>query len=91
MPRFTENLNIDVWEDVDIDIDVEDFFDEMTDEEKQEMLELLAKDGFTLEGSFQGHGIDAQEFINSVHKLSENYHQLTNEETDLIIKLAKRF
>ncbi len=96
MPRFTENLNIDVWEDVDIDIDVEDFFDEMTDEEKQEMLELLAKDGFGVANLYSSSGrssweFESWEFDEAVFKLKVNYHQLTNEETDLIIKLAKRF
>ena len=88
MPRFSEYQDVEV--DVTMDIDVDDFFQEMDDEECREMYKLLVEDGFDL-GDKTPSGRSSWEFDEAMGKLKQNYHALTNEETDLIIKLAKRF
>lgn len=88
MPRFSEYQDVEV--DVTMDIDVDDFFQKMDDEECREMYKLLVEDGFDL-GDKTPSGRSSWEFDEAMGKLKQNYHSLTNEETDLIIKLAKRF
>jgi hypothetical protein len=84
MPEFytSEYVNIE------LDIDVDEFFDKMTNSEKLEMFDLLLEDGF---GVDEASPHTNWEFTESINKLNNNYHQLTNEEEALIIKLAKRF
>ncbi len=93
MPSFNQEVNVDEWVDVDIDISVHDFFVEMDRFEKEEMLDLLIEDGVTTENQdlLSPSGRSSWEFDEAMLKLKSNYHSLTNEDTDLIIKLSKRF
>ncbi len=85
MPEFRTTEYIDI----DLDIDVNEFFDEMTNSEKLEMFDLLIEDGFSVADKVQSH--TNWEFKDAISKLNINYLNLTNEEVDTIIKLAKRF
>jgi len=86
MPSFRQEVNVDEWVDVDVDIDVREFFDEMSETEKDEMRRLLGDETLENESSRS-----SWEFDEAILKLKKNYYGLTNEETNLIIKLAKRF
>lgn len=86
MPRFSEYQDIDVQ----MDIDVDDFYEEMDHSERQEMYDLLVEKGYGF-GENTSSGRSSWEFDEAMGKLKQNYYALTNEETDLIIKLAKRF
>ena len=88
MPTFREEVNIDEYVDVDLDIEVQEFYDEMNDAERKEMFDLLVKNGFA-PSNIQSHL--NWEFTNAIVKLSSNYFSLTNEEINTIIKLSKRF
>ena len=85
MPEFRTTEYIDI----DLDIDVNEFFDEMTNSEKLEMFDLLIEDGFSVADEVQSH--TNWEFKDAISKLNINYLNLTNEDVDTIIKLAKRF
>jgi len=88
MPKFTESVCIEEYTSVDIDVNVEDFYDKMSDDEAKKMLQLL------IESGYEAHTIASSnnwEFIDAITKLSNNYYQLTNEEEALIIALSKRF
>jgi len=87
MPYFTQDVD-------DLDIDVDDFFYEMSDSEKQEMYELLREDGYG--SSFKlsdemSASIPEWEFIDTIEKISSNRLQLTNEEDEILKKIASRF
>jgi len=84
MPEFYTSEYVDI----ELDIDVDEFFDKMTNSEKREMFDLLVEDGFGI-GETQPH--TNWEFTEAIAKLNTNYLNLTNEETDLIIRLSKRF
>jgi len=86
MPYFSDYQEVDV----EMNIDVDEFYEEMDRSERQEMYELLVKNGFGI-GADTPSGRSSWEFDEAMGKLKQNYHALTNEETDLIIKLAKRF
>jgi hypothetical protein len=93
MPTFSKQE--EVWVDVDVDISVEAFYDEMDSDDKIEMLDLLRSDedpdlrDIILETG--NRGFDAQEFEKAIHKLINNYDQLTTKEADIVVELAKRF
>jgi len=84
MPEFRTTEYVDI----DLDIDVQEFYDEMDDSEKLEMFDLLIEDGFGVDEALSHTN---WEFTEAINKLNNNYYQLTNEEEALIIKLAKRF
>lgn len=95
MPTFSKLEDVEVCEvvevDVDIDVSVEEFYQEMDYDECEEMVKLLQKKGFTNVIETGGRGMDAAEFEEAIEKLVKNYHCLPKEQTDLIISLAKRF
>lgn len=85
MPEFSTTEYVDI----DINIDVDEFFYRMDNSEKQEMFDLLVEDGF---GSVDGAPSNTNwGFIDAINKLSNNYYSLSNEEVDAVIKLVKRF
>jgi hypothetical protein len=88
MPQFSDYQDVEV--DVVMNIDVKEYYDEMDASECKEMYQLLLKGGFT--NTFgESSGRSSWEFDEAMGKLKQNYHALTNDETDLIIKLSKRF
>lgn len=86
MPRFSDYQEVEV----ELNVDVDEYFEEMDRSERQEMYDLLVAKGFGI-GENTPSGRSSWEFDEAMGKLKQNYHALTNDETDLIIKLAKRF
>ena len=78
----------------DLDIDVDDFYYEMSDREKQEMYELLREDGYGSSFKLSDErpaSVPEWEFIDTIEKISSNRLQLTNEEDEMLKKIASRF
>jgi len=88
MPRFTE---YDAPVDVEIDISVEEFFDEMDDEERREMFEFLIEDGTLSAVSRTKISAAENEFETALTKLHGKWNLLSSEEEQIIFKIAKRF
>jgi hypothetical protein len=83
---------------IDIDIDVEDFYDELNRCEKEELIELLEQDGFlekkqVFRASEDADGIDGNpvdhEWAEMMNKINQSRYQLTPEQEDILINLAK--
>lgn len=92
MPSFSKEVNVDEYVDVDLDISVSEFFDELDDDEKKEMYELLIGDGVGYGSDInQPSGRVSWEFDDAIVKLKKNYYALTNEEIELLVKMSKRF
>jgi hypothetical protein len=89
MPTFYKEVNVDEYVDVDLDIDVDEYFEAMDEIDCKEMSRLLTKRGYIENDPSTGRS--SWEFDDAITKLRQNYYALSNEETDLIIKLAKRF
>jgi hypothetical protein len=74
-------------------VDVEQFFHEMEDGEKRDMLNLLTHEGYTKSGynPTQLMSIDQQEFISALEKLESRYYSLSKEDEQKILQIAKKF
>ena len=74
-------------------IDVDQFFDEMQDEEKQEMFKLLVEEGYRKSGydPTQLMSIDQQEFIRAIETLENRYYSIPKEDEQTIINIAKKY
>ena len=86
MPYFTQ--------DDEFEIDVDDFYSEMSSREKEEMYDLLKADGYY--SSFKKEdempaSVPEGEFINIMSKISSNRLLLTNEEDEMLKRIASRF
>jgi len=88
MPQFSDYQDVEV--DVVMNIDVDEYYEEMDDSDKREMFRLLVKNGYATQLRISS-GRSSWEFDEAMDKLKQNYYALSNEETDLIIKLSKRF
>lgn len=84
---------------VNVDISLDDILSGMSSTEKQRLADDLYIDGYyqsELEKEIQdaigkGIGMNEQIFREQVFKLGINYLNLTNEEQEVILKVAKRF
>lgn len=91
MPSINTEVNVDEWVDVDVNISVVDFFDEMDEYDMKEMAGLLRKNGYSVGPEVESRAIDGQEFQEALRKLAAAYYSLSNEDIAPIIQLAKRF
>jgi len=86
MPRF--------YEEADFDISVDDFLEECTTFEIEEIIEYLEENGFLKNHSSidkgKGMGILEEEFQEMISKISESRHRLTSEEEEVIKKISRR-
>lgn len=84
MPSFSD------WQDVEVEInvDVDEFYEEMTSSERNKMYQLLEDNGYGLDYSSTS---SSWEFDQAIATLKKNYLLLTKEETEAVIALAKRF
>jgi hypothetical protein len=89
MPKFSKEVNVDEYVDVDLDIDVDEYFKEMDEEECREMASLLTKEGYIEADPSTGRS--SWEFDEAINKIRLNYYALSNEDIAPILQLAKRF
>ena len=83
MPYFTPE--------VEVDIDIDDFYYAMTSKEKQKMCELLKDDDIPELLDEMPNSVPEYEFNNIMSKISSNRLALTSEEDELLKKIASRF
>ena len=79
-----------------IDVDIDDVLYGMSARELQNLVDDLYEDGYVpkkLEKIEQRQvpTISEQFYLEAIDKLARNYHQLTSEEEQMIMNLAKRF
>ena len=78
----------------DVDIDIDDFYRELSSREKQDLVEWLKEDGYLVGriAEYDTLGTPMQDMFNeNMNKIAASYHLLTNEEIELIEKLAKKY
>lgn len=89
MPRFNEyDLNFDI----NVDISVNTFLNECDGRDINEVINWLKRNGEISNNNVHGaNSIPHEMFLETIDKIAQNYYQLTNEEQELIEKIAKRF
>jgi hypothetical protein len=78
----------------DVDIDIDDFYRELSSREKQDLVDWLKEDGYLVGriAEYDTLGTPMQDMFNeNINKIKNSYYQLTNEEIELIEKLAKKY
>lgn len=89
MPTFNELVDVSDW--VDIEIDVDDFYEHMDTSERKEMAKLLSQGGYDVLPTVDSRAVDGQDFQEALRKLAAAYYSLSNEDIAPIMQLAKRF
>jgi len=90
MPRFTEYTDVDVT----IDIDPQEYFDSCDSHEIEEFIDILIESGYLSKGSKTNPDRETyyeKEWTSVLGRLDRNRLSLSNEETELIEKIASRF
>jgi hypothetical protein len=75
-----------------VDVYPSEYFHEMDDSEREEMLELLLEWQKKQNGEssqLEPKGIYYEEFRSALDNIESNYLRLTNEETELILSISK--
>jgi len=79
---------------VDVDIYIDNFYRELSSREKQDLVDWLKEDGYLVGriAEYDTPGTPMQDMFNeNINKIKNSYYQLTNEEIELIEKLAKKY
>ena len=79
----------------DIDIDPSEFVDSCSRNEIKELISALVSNGYIPEVTLQDNdarvSVSEQEYLDALGKLNNKWNRLSNEDTDFIINLAKKF
>ena len=83
---------------IEVDIDVDEFYDNLSNWEKDELVEKLIKDGYGMkdpnmeyedeEDKYEGSPVD-HEWYAMINKINQSRYQLTDEQEQLLTDLAK--
>jgi hypothetical protein len=79
---------------VTVDVDLDDVYSELRDREKQLLVDWLKEDGYSIniDPELDEPCTALQDMFNeNINKIKNSYYQLTNEEIELIEKLAKKY
>lgn len=80
-----------IYTEVEVDIDVEDFLDSCSRREKEELVKKLKEGDLWEDTVSENASIMELEWNETLTKLSNARLQLTNEEEEIIKKIANRF
>jgi hypothetical protein len=92
MVRINKYIDIDTYLDVDVDISVQDFYKELSNNDVSELIELLLDDQLILGGGVtknDNHFLDVK-WRDSVTKLFSNRWKLSDEDIETIEKIADK-
>ena len=89
MPRFNE---YDLDFDINVDISVDAFLSECDSRDINNVINWLKRNGeLSNNDVHEVNSLPHEMFLETVDKIAQNYYLLTNEEQELIEKIAKRF
>ena len=79
---------------INVDIDLEDVYNDLTTYEKSYLVDWLKEDGYIEElktnESPSSENYKDDDWVETIQKLAKNRHQLTFEEEELIKEISKR-
>jgi len=84
---------------ISIDVDIDDVYNEMSSRDKDRMAEWLDKDGYLADYKLDGQLVVEDnklspleaEFTDKLIKLAPKFHFMSNEDTELIENLYKKY
>lgn len=79
---------------IDIDIDADDFYRSCSRRERHDLARWLTEDGYLNNGFVSKYGEKSpiqHMFEGDIYKIKENYLQLSQEDLELISKIAKKY
>lgn len=92
MVKIKREVDVNTYFDVDVEIDVQDFYSELSNDEIYELIDLLVQDQYILDGpnirKYNTHMDD--KWRDSVSKLFSNRWKLSNEDIETIEKIADK-
>ena len=89
MPRFNE---YDLDFDINVEVSVNDFLSECDSHDINNVINWLKRNGeLSNNDVHEANSLPHEMFLETVDKIVQNYYLLTNEEQELIEKIAKRF
>ena len=89
MPRFNE---YDLDFDINVEISVDTFLNECDSRDINDVINWLRRNNHVDETYLiEPNSIPHEIFLENIDKIAQNYYLLTNEEQELIEKIAKRF
>jgi hypothetical protein len=77
----------------DIDIDPQDFYDECSEDEKQELIDILVDDNLVirLSNPTSNPSTIHTSFLDDMQKIQSNYFRLSIEDLEFISQIAKKY
>lgn len=80
----------------DIDIDVDEFLSACSSREKEELIDALIEDRYLKENckvdyKYEGLSVSESFYIDAIDKIKGRWNMLTQEEEEIILKIASRF
>jgi hypothetical protein len=78
---------------IDVDVDIDEFYEKCTKSEIQGLIELLEEDGFIIVKEKNNESVGFSEEKHDTHCdfLKENYHQLSLDDIAIIENIAKKY
>ncbi len=92
MVKVKGSVDISTDFDVELDVNIEDFYNELSSDDVSELIELLLEDKFILGGVARkndNHFLDVK-WRDSVTKLFSNRWKLSNEDIETVEKIADK-
>lgn len=76
-----------------VDVDPQEFYDECSENEKQELIDILVDDDLVIRGSNTNSKVSPVHslFLDEVQKIESNYFRLSMEDLELISQIAKKY
>lgn len=92
MVKIREEVNVDTYVDVDVEISVQDFYNQLTGDDVAKLVGLLLDDGYILGGTYTPGSRNPmdEEWEESLSKLFSNRLRLSNDDVETIIKISNK-
>jgi hypothetical protein len=74
-----------------VDLDVEDVYDSLSERHKKTLLDWLREDGIVTWIGDTSSNLINDEFTQVCGKLAESYYRMSNEDTETVIKIMKKY
>lgn len=76
-----------------VDVDPQEFYDECSNAEKQELIDILVDDDLVIRGRNTNSEVSPVHslFLDEIQKIESNYFRLSMEDLELISQIAKKY